>query len=45
MTLPEDIKIEIRELFSQEGRQLSDSDVEEIGQNLLSLALHVEPVR
>lgn len=41
MTLPDDIKAEIRAIFSQPGEVLSDAAVEEIANNLLSFALHI----
>jgi uncharacterized protein YneF (UPF0154 family) len=43
--LPNEIKAEIRMLFSRPGEQLSDSEVEEIAKNLLSFALHLSPVK
>lgn len=41
LTLTDDIRVEIRELFARPGEELSDDVVQEIADNLLSFALHI----
>lgn len=41
LSLPTNIQAEIRELFTPREGQLSDAQVKEIADNLLSFALHI----
>lgn len=41
MNLPEEIELEIREIFADDGEELLNSDIQEITSNLLNFALSV----
>jgi hypothetical protein len=43
MILPDEIKAEIKEIFTPPGEELSDSEVQEIANNLTEFTLSLAP--